>query len=141
MKRFFQSYFKTFKDIAANSSLLTTLILSVFMYSFFYPTAYQAQQAQALPIIIVDEEQSAVTSAIIGQVAKSPNVEIKAETGNFAEAERIIHHQQDDGILLLPENLTRAGALVAVAAGSAGVCLRARQRGAALRGRRMGRSA
>ena len=123
MKRFFQSYLKTFKDIAANSSLLTTLILSVFMYSFFYPTAYQAQQAQALPIIIVDEEQSAVTSAIIGQVANSPNVEIKAVTGNFAEAERMIQRQQADGILLLPENLS--GSLRHGEAGGIGLYLSA----------------
>lgn len=61
---------------------MTTLILSVFMYSF-YPTAYQAQEAQALPIVIVDEEQSAMTSAIIGQVSNSPNVKIKAVTANF----------------------------------------------------------
>lgn len=86
MKQFFQYYCQTFKDIFANSSILTTLILSVLMYSFFYPTAYQAQQAQALPIIIVDEEQSALTSTIIGQVTQSPNVEVKAVIGNFAEA-------------------------------------------------------
>lgn len=108
MKAFFVHYLQTFKNIAANSSILTTLILSVFMYSFFYPTAYQAQQAQALPIIIVDEEQSAATSAIIGEVSKSPNVEIKAITGNFAEAQSMVQRQQADGILLLPSNLSNS---------------------------------
>lgn len=108
MKLFFQYYLKTFKDIFANSSILTTLILSVFLYSFFYPTAYQAQQAQALPIIIVDEEQSTVTSTIIGHVANSPNVDIKAITGNFSEAEQMVQRQQADGILLLPENLSNS---------------------------------
>ena len=108
MKQFFQYYCQTFKDIFANSSILTTLILSVLMYSFFYPTAYQAQQAQALPIIIVDEEQSALTSTIIGQVTQSPNVEVKAVIGNFAEAKQMIQRQQADGILLLPENLSNS---------------------------------
>ncbi|RKG53631.1 ABC transporter permease [Acinetobacter cumulans] len=99
---------KTFKDIFANSSILTTLILSVVLYSFFYPTAYQSQQAQSIPIVIVDEEQSAMTSAIIGQVAQSPNVEIKAVTANFLDAENMVRHQQADGILLLPENLSQS---------------------------------
>jgi len=49
-----QHYFATFKNIAKNSSILTTMILSVFFYSFFYPTAYKAQTADNLPIIIVD---------------------------------------------------------------------------------------
>ncbi len=106
MKQFFYYCLQTLKDIAANSSILTTLVLSVFLYSFFYPTAYQAQQAQSLPIIIVDEEQSALTAAIISQVSNSPNVEIKAVTGNFAEAQQMIERQQADGILLLPENLS-----------------------------------
>ena len=88
---------KTFKDIFANSSILTTLILSVVFYSFFYPTAYQAQQAQSIPIVIVDEEQSPMTSAIIGQVTQSPNVEIKAITTNFLDAEQMVQHQQADG--------------------------------------------
>lgn len=106
IKDFLHSYFKTFKDIAANSSILTTLVISVFVYSFFYPTAYQAEHAESLPIVIVDEEQSLITSTIISEVSKSPNVKIAAVTGNFAEAEMMVKTQQADGILLLPENLS-----------------------------------
>ena len=106
LKDFLHFYFKTFKDIAANSSILTTLVLSVFVYSFFYPTAYQAEHAESLPIVIVDEEQSLITSTIIGEVSKSPNVKIAAVTGNFTEAEMMVKTQQADGILLLPENLS-----------------------------------
>jgi len=108
MKQFLYFYLKTFKDIASNSSILTTLILSVFFYSFFYPTAYKAQTAEALPIVIVDEEQSLVTSSIITEVAKSPNVKIQAITGNFAEAKLMIQKQQADGILLLPDQLSNS---------------------------------
>ena len=90
MKSFLHYYFKTFKDIIANQSILTTLILSVIFYSVFYPTAYKAQQAEALPIVIVDEEQSIVTNNIIQQVSLSPNVEVKAVTGNFLDAENIL---------------------------------------------------
>ena len=56
LKSFLFYFVKTFKDITKNSSILTTMVLSIFFYSFFYPTAYKAQHAQALPIIIVDEE-------------------------------------------------------------------------------------
>ncbi len=77
-------------------------------YSAFYPTAYKAQQAEALPIVIVDEEQSIVTNNIIQQVSLSPNVEVKAVTGNFLDAENMIKQQQADGILLLPENLSNS---------------------------------
>ena len=108
MKDFFKYYLKTFKDIASHQSVLTTLVLSVFFYSFFYPTAYKAQQAEALPIVIVDEEQSSLTTSIISQVSSSPNVDIKAVTGNFAEAEQMLKEQKADGILLLPDNLSNS---------------------------------
>lgn len=108
MKDFLKYYFKTFKDIASNQSILTTLILSVVFYSFFYPTAYKAQQAEFLPIVIVDEEQSVTTATIVSHVASSPNVDIKAITSNFAEAEQMLKEQKADGILLLPENLSNS---------------------------------
>lgn len=48
------------------------MVLSVFFYSFFYPTAYQAQTAENLPVIIVDEEQKYYgANAIITQISKS----------------------------------------------------------------------
>lgn len=108
MRALWRDYLKTFKDIVGHSSIFTTLILSVLFYSFFYPTAYKAQQAEALPIIIVDEEQSALTATIIHQVSKSPNVDIKAVTGNFAEAKQAIKAQKADGILLLPYDLSQS---------------------------------
>ena len=74
MKSFFHYYLQTFKNIAKNQSVLTTMILSVIFYSFFYPTAYKGQQAESLPLVIVDEEQSQLSNQIITQIQKSPNV-------------------------------------------------------------------
>ena len=107
-KLFLSYYLKTFRDIAKNSSILTTMILSVFFYSFFYPTAYKAQHAEALPIVIVDEEQSVLTANIINAASHSPNIQVRAITGNFAEAEAMIKQQRADGILLLPDNLSNS---------------------------------
>lgn len=108
MKALWAAYCKTFKDIVSNTSIFTTLILSVLFYSFFYPTAYKAEHAEALPIIIVDEEQSNLTNTIISHVSQSPNVQIKAVTGNFAEAKQWVEAQKADGILLLPDNLSQS---------------------------------
>ena len=108
MNKLWRAYLDSFKYIFSNTTLLTTLILSVLFYSFFYPTAYQAEHAQALPIVIVDEEQSALTSSLISQVSQSPNVSITAVTANFKEAQHFIEQQHADGILLLPSNLSQS---------------------------------
>lgn len=108
MKKFWYHYCQTFKDIVKNSSILTTVVLSVFFYSFFYPTAYKAEHAESLPVVVVDEEQSPITSKIISKVSESPNVKIVAITGNFLEAENMVRNQKADGILYLPDNLSNS---------------------------------
>ena len=108
MKSFFDYYIQTFKNIFANSSVFTTLIAAILLYSFFYPTAYKAQTAEDIPIVIVDEEQSILTSKIISQASNSPHIKIKTVTDNFLEAQRMVQNQQAEGILLLPENLTNS---------------------------------
>lgn len=108
LSQFLHDYLQTFKNIAKNQSVLTTLVLSVLLYSFFYPTAYKGQNAESIPIVIVDQEQSALTNTIITEVAKSPNVEIKTITSNFLEAESLLQQQKADGILLLPDNLSQS---------------------------------
>ena len=65
MKSFLYYYLKTFKDIIANQSILTTLILSVIFYSVFYPTAYKAQQAEAVAKGDKGEGKSVVTNKSI----------------------------------------------------------------------------
>ena len=101
-----QDYIQTFKNIAGNFSILTTMILSVIFYSFFYPIAYQSQTTEQLPIVIVDEEQSILTTQLITAISNSPNVSIIDISHNFEEAKYLVQTQKADGILLLPEHLS-----------------------------------
>ena len=52
MKSFFCYYIQTFKNIVANTSVFTTLIAAIILYSFFYPTAYKAQSAEDITIVV-----------------------------------------------------------------------------------------
>ena len=108
MKEFFKYYAKTFKDVVKSEPILATLILSIFFYSFFYPTAYQAQQPKDLPIVIVDQEHSTTTSKIIEAVFLNPNIHVTLVTGNFAEAKQLVQEEKAEGILLLPDNLSNS---------------------------------
>ena len=58
--------------------------------------------------MIVDEEQSILTSKIITQASNSPHIHIITVTDNFLEAEQLVKNQKAEGILLLPENLTNS---------------------------------
>lgn len=108
MKTFFAYYIETFKNIIKSEPLVATLILSIFFYGIFYPTAYEAQQPEGLHIVIVDEENSSTTAKIIDNISANPDVHISAITGNFLEAQSMVQKQQTDGILLLPYNLSNS---------------------------------
>ena len=105
-KDLFKNYIQTFKNIRNNPPVFTTMIVSIIVYSFFYPIAYQAQTAENLPIIIVDEEHSTISHAIISQVSKIPNIQITEITSDFEHAKRMIQQQKADAILLLPDNMS-----------------------------------
>lgn len=108
MKTFFQYYLQTFKTIVTSEPLVATLILSIFFYGIFYPTAYEAQQPEGLPIVIVDEEKSPTTARIIDALMSNPDVHVKTITGNFIEAKQLVQEEKAEGILLLPYNLSNS---------------------------------
>lgn len=96
---------QTFSNIIKNSSIFTTMILSVVLYSFFYPFAYKAERAEQLPLVIVDEQPSLLTQQIILVLSHNPSLNITAVTPNFAQAQYMVSVQRADAILLLPNNL------------------------------------
>ena len=107
MKSFLSAYLQTFKDIIANSAILLTIFTSVIIYTFFYPTAYKAQHAESLPIVIVDEDNSAFTNRMISIVSSSPDLDVKTVTSDFSKAKEMVQNEEAAAIVYLPYNLTQ----------------------------------
>lgn len=106
--RFIKKYASIWLDIVKDRSIFLTMVLSVVFYSFFYPFAYQAERPADLPIIIVDEERSPLTQAIIHTASHTPNIHVLAITESFNDAQSMVQSGQADGILLLPYNLSQS---------------------------------
>ncbi len=104
----FQDCIATFLAILKNRSILLTMVLSIGFYGIFYPTAYHAQHAQALPLIIVDEEQSALSHTIIRTTSHSPNVEVIDITNSLPQALKQVRSMHAEGILYLPKTLSQS---------------------------------
>ncbi len=108
MKSLWFYYLQSFKDIVSHGTIFTTLILSVLFYSFFIQPLIKAQQAEALPIITVDEEQSNVSTHIIGQVAQSPNVEVRRLPAIFPRPNNGWNHKKPMVFYFYPNNFRKA---------------------------------
>jgi ABC-2 type transport system permease protein len=91
--------------IVGIKAIRSTMILAVLLYGFFYPAAYHSQVASQLPIVVVDQDQSALSRQIVVRTHAVHAVQVVEQTPHFAEAVAQVQQRQADAILLIPHGL------------------------------------
>ena len=87
----FQAFIFTLRTILTTRPIVSTLIMAVVIYGFFYPAAYQSQVASQLPIAIVDQDQSQLSRQIIHNLSINPSLSVKTISSSQDEVERMIN--------------------------------------------------
>ena len=113
---FRQAYERTLLTIVRTRDLMAVAILSVLLYAFYYPAPYGHQTARALPLVVVDQDDSDLSRAIVTRLDDTRAVQVVARTGDMAQARRLVQARRAEAILLLP----RGGADAIVAQRGAG---------------------
>lgn len=101
----FQAFIFTLRTILTTRPIVSTLIMAVVIYGFFYPAAYQSQVASQLPIAIVDQDQTSLSRTITRKLEVIRAVRVVSHTANFAEAKQLLKEQKVDAIFLIPAHL------------------------------------
>lgn len=104
---FAQGFASVFRAVLSNVALASIVVLAVVLYGFYYPAPYAHQTAYALPLVVVDEERSVLTRALVRKLSDMREVHVVAEAASPLEAENLVRNRQADGVLLLPRGLTR----------------------------------
>jgi ABC-2 type transport system permease protein len=104
---FAQGFASVFRAVLSNFALASIVVLAVVLYGFYYPAPYAHQTAYALPLVVVDEERSGLTRALVRKLSDMREVHVVAEAASPLEAENLVRNRKADGILLLPRGLTR----------------------------------
>jgi ABC-2 type transport system permease protein len=102
------AFVDTLKAVFRSKELLGPLVLGVILYAFYFPLPFKQQVSHELPLVLVDQENSALTRRIARDLSATRQVEIVAEAESLAEAEELVRDRNADGILLLPNGLTRS---------------------------------
>jgi len=137
MTEFRAGFETTLLTIIRSRELISTLVLAVVLYGFYYPAPYTQQSARRLPVAVVDSERSDLTRAIVRNLSATREVAIVAQAPDFPAAAEMLRHRQVDGIVLLPRGFTR-NLLTGAPGGGVGVwvngtyLLRARDIGSAV---------
>lgn len=132
-----EGFEQTMLAVLRSRELLSTIILAVLLYGFYYPAPYAHQTVQDLPIVIVDQEDSGITRAIIRDLTATREVRLIEMAVDFHAAETAVRQRRADAILFFPAGFTRS-LLTGAPGGGVGVwvdgayLLRARDIGTAI---------
>ncbi len=97
-------------SVFADRSAVMTIILAVILYSFFYPAAYRAQVASALPVAVVDLDHTGLSRALVRRAAATQGAQLAAMPASVAEAEQLMRGGTVDAILVIPAGLAHDAA-------------------------------
>jgi ABC-2 type transport system permease protein len=98
----------TLLTVLRSKDLIGPLIIGIILYAFYFPLPFAHQVVRGLPIVLVDQEDSPLTRRIARDLSATRQVEIVAEAPSVAAAEEMVRDRRADGILLLPDHLTRS---------------------------------
>jgi ABC-2 type transport system permease protein len=108
MNGFRDGFTTTLLTVLRSKDLIGPLVIGIILYAFYFPLPFAHQVVRGLPIVLVDQEQSALTRRIARDLSATRQVEIVADAPSLVVAEKMVRDRRADGILLLPDDLTRS---------------------------------
>lgn len=98
---------RTLFTLITTRDLMSVAILSIVLYAFYYPAPYAHQAAQAIPLVIVDQDGSQLSRRLVRHLGETREVRIVAEMPDMASARQTLRRREAEGILLLPSGFSR----------------------------------
>ncbi|HWK40469.1 MAG TPA: ABC transporter permease [Croceibacterium sp.] len=92
---------QTLLTIVTTRDIMAVAILSVLLYAFYYPAPYEHQAAQALPLVVVDGDRSALSRRLIGHLGDTREITLAGEAPDMEAARAAVRNREAEGILLI----------------------------------------
>ena len=107
MNRVAAGFTETLRAVFSDRYAVVTLVGAVVLYSFFYPVAYRHQVASQYPVLVVDQDRSPMSRALVRKVGAVRAVRIAGDALSMKEAQRRVARGEAEGILVIEEGLHR----------------------------------
>jgi len=101
------AFIGTWRTILTSKTLLSTMLLAVVLYAFYYPAPYAQEAAQKLPVVVVDQENSALSRALILELDATRAVRVVDVVPNVEDARSVMQSGTADGVVLVAGGLER----------------------------------
>ena len=107
MNRIAAGFTETLRAVFSDRYAVVTLVGAVVLYSFFYPVAYRHQVASQYPVLVVDQDRSPMSRALVRKVDAVRAVRIVDGAMSMNEAQQRVARGEAEGILAIQEGFQR----------------------------------
>lgn len=104
--RLARAFERTLFEILGSRELLSLAVLSVLLYAFYYPAPYSQQQPQALPMLVVDLDQTPLTRGVVRALGEVEAIRLVGQPESLAAAREAIRARRAEGVLYLSRGFT-----------------------------------
>lgn len=105
---FLRLYFATLRDVATDRSGVLMLMLSILIYSVFYPAAYNHQVTLRVPLAVVDQDNSSLSRKLTMAAAATQGVDLTAHAGSMTQGRHLMETGDVDALLWIGPGFERA---------------------------------
>lgn len=102
-----QIWFMEIKNTFRDKGILIFVLFVPLMYPLLYSYVYTNEVVRNVPVVVVDENNSALSRDMIRKMDASPDVDIIARCNNMDEAQEFLKRQQAYGIVRIPADFTK----------------------------------
>jgi ABC-2 type transport system permease protein len=104
---FWQAFLSTISAALRDRGLVIMFVVTVPLYSFFYPLPYTTQSVRHIPLVVVDLDASPMSRNILSRLSAVPSVRVAGSAASVDEARDALASGKIAGIVLVPKYFAR----------------------------------
>ena len=97
---------KEVRRVVHDQGALIFFILVPLFYPLLYAFIYTGEVVREVPVVVVDDGETAMSREFVRRVDATPDVRVVARTGNMEEAREMLRRAEVYGIIRMPENFS-----------------------------------
>lgn len=101
---FIKQVWQVWRSVLADKGVLTMLLIAPVLYGFFYPWPYQHEVVRQVPVAIIDNDHSVLSSKLIGYAKANPRLKADVISSEY-QAKDLMWQGKIVGYMVIPSGL------------------------------------
>ena len=107
MKRFWRNVLTELQAVFSDRGVLVVMIVAVVFYSFVYPLPYSREVLRKVPLVVVDQDNSALSRRLVRVIDASELVGVRGQLADQDEAAAAVGSGRYSAMLVIPQGFEK----------------------------------